>query len=396
MLYNEEKISRGEAKLILASGFATDIEQLSFKQKLKRFEYRTELRPSVKLNSLHISLNFDVSETLKDEKMQDIAARYMELLGCGDQPFLVYRHQDTAHPHMHITSVLIRADGTPIHVYQRIQRQWKKMLDTIEWEFGLLTQVAKKNNLAIHQPTAEAARIKYGEISTMRAISQVLEHVIRNYHFSSFSEFNAVLRQYQVEAYRGHKNSPMYQHEGLLYYVLDNHGKRIGKPIRASAFYHKPTLKNIKKKFKSKPLQKVPLRQSLKNRLDDVLLLYDQISKETLHKALAQKGIFVHLPVNKQHNPPRVFYVDSRYKTVFKGSDLGAAYTVQALYQQIGKADVPKDYFIDVTLDKDLKILLKPEAIKYKILDPKSNLLIATRPLTHPAYLPTRQQVSRG
>ena len=53
--YNENKMLEGKAELILASGFAGDIDRMNFSQKLHRFENLLMLNPKVKTNTLHIS-----------------------------------------------------------------------------------------------------------------------------------------------------------------------------------------------------------------------------------------------------------------------------------------------------------------------------------------------------
>jgi len=73
LLYNEQKVAGGEAVLILSSGFAGDIDKLNFNQKLQRFQHLTELKPNVKTNAIHISLNFHSSEKLDNLKLQQIA-----------------------------------------------------------------------------------------------------------------------------------------------------------------------------------------------------------------------------------------------------------------------------------------------------------------------------------
>ena len=84
--YNENKVLEGKAELILASGFAGDIERMNFNQKLQRFENLLMLKPNVKTNTLHISLNFDSAEKITDETLQKIAVTYREKIGFGDQP----------------------------------------------------------------------------------------------------------------------------------------------------------------------------------------------------------------------------------------------------------------------------------------------------------------------
>ena len=61
--YNENKIKADVAKLILASGFAKDADDLSFSDKIRTFQKLTELNERTKVNSVHISLNFDPSES---------------------------------------------------------------------------------------------------------------------------------------------------------------------------------------------------------------------------------------------------------------------------------------------------------------------------------------------
>ena len=114
--YNEEKVAEGEANIIMASGFATDISRLNFHQKLYRFEVLNQLRPSVKSNAAHITLNFHEDDKLEHAKLQQIIAEYMEKIGFGEQPYIAYQHLDTNHPHVHIVTNRINRDGEAINV----------------------------------------------------------------------------------------------------------------------------------------------------------------------------------------------------------------------------------------------------------------------------------------
>lgn len=109
--YNEQKVRQGSAELILAAHFSRDIAEMGFSEKLARFEKLTQLNEKSKTNTLHLSLNFSPDDVLDTETMQRIAADYMERIGFGKQPFLVYQHNDTAHPHIHIVTTTIKQDG---------------------------------------------------------------------------------------------------------------------------------------------------------------------------------------------------------------------------------------------------------------------------------------------
>ncbi|MCW3108178.1 MAG: relaxase, partial [Segetibacter sp.] len=117
LLYNEHKVEAQKAELIMASRFGGDIEQLNFKNKLTRFENLTMLNSRVKTNALHIMLNFDTSEKISTEKLQQITAAYMEKIGFGDQPYLVYKHNDASHDHVHIVTTNMQAEGKRIDVH---------------------------------------------------------------------------------------------------------------------------------------------------------------------------------------------------------------------------------------------------------------------------------------
>ncbi|MGJ1318747.1 relaxase/mobilization nuclease domain-containing protein [Sphingobacterium spiritivorum] len=344
--YNEQKVTEGDARIIMASGFATELDNLDFNGKLRRFQHLTELRPSVATNALHISLNFDVSEKLEDGKMQRIANRYMELLGFGNQPFLVYRHEDVSHQHVHIATVSIQADGTSINLHNIGRERSEKARQTVEKEFGLL--VAKSKKKKTHPPIKpiDVEKVVYGQIPTKRAVSNVVSTVLENYRFTSLPEYNAVLRQFNVVADRGAEDTEMYRKNGLIYSLLDENGNKVGVPLKASSFYYKPTLANIEKKYEKNKNQRERFKKDIKNRLDDILLRYENVTKDTLIQELAKSGIFLLFRENQQGIIYGATYVDNVNHTVFNGSALGKSYSASAISKRLGNSDIPKNHFI--------------------------------------------------
>ena len=83
----------------------------------------------------HATLNFNPSDNLSNEKMIAIADRYMEGLKMEQQPYLVYRHDDAEHPHVHIVSSLIRADGSRINTHLMAVNLSEPVRKEIEKEF---------------------------------------------------------------------------------------------------------------------------------------------------------------------------------------------------------------------------------------------------------------------
>lgn len=51
---------------------------------------------------LHISLNPDPKDCVSEEQFIRLAEEYMRRMGFGDQPYIVYRHNDIGREHIHV------------------------------------------------------------------------------------------------------------------------------------------------------------------------------------------------------------------------------------------------------------------------------------------------------
>jgi hypothetical protein len=336
--YNEHKVREKEAEILLAQNFLKEAAQLSFSDKTRYFERFTSLNERAVTNVLHASLNFDSSEQLPNEQMIDIAKTYMDRIGFGQQPYLVYRHHDAGHPHIHIISTNIQRDGSRISMHNIGRNQSEKARKEIEVEFGLVKAEEKKLDDKIKLIPVSAQKVAYGRSSTKRAISNVLGLVINQYKYSSLPELNAILKLYNVQADRGEKDSMMYEKGGLAYRVLDDNGKPISPPLKASSFYMKPTLKNLEQRFVENEKLKQPFAKRVKSTIDFVLLKKSSGGMEQLVNALAKENISVVLRQNNEGVIYGITYVDHKAKCVFNGSEIGKTYSAKAILERVAVA----------------------------------------------------------
>jgi len=337
--YNENKVNAGDAKLILASGFAGEIERMNFKQKFARFENLNLLKPSVKTNALHITLNFDASEKLDNLKVQQIAMAYMEKIGFGEQPYLVYRHNDVAHQHIHIATTSITREGKAIDLNYIGLDKSEPARKEIEREFNLVRAESKQFKMQPGIKPADAEKALYGHLPTKRALSNVISAVMSQYSYTSLAEFNAVLRQFNVVADRGKEDTTMFQKKGLIYFLLDKQGNKVGVPIKASAFYSKPTLPNLEKRFERNMEKRKVHREPLQAVINKVFRQYSSITKNTFINELQKQNINVLFRTNDKGFTYGITYIDHHNKVVFNGSDLGKAYSAKAITERLGKVD---------------------------------------------------------
>ena len=143
--YNENKVKEGVANCIGAGNYPVDHDKMNLSMKLNRFLKQLELNENAKRNSVHISLNFHATEShFSTEKLLAIAETYMDRIGFGNQPYLVYQHHDAGHPHIHLVTTNIEADGKRIDLHHLAIRKSESARKAIEKEFGLVRAEAQK------------------------------------------------------------------------------------------------------------------------------------------------------------------------------------------------------------------------------------------------------------
>jgi hypothetical protein len=325
--YNEHKVGLGKAELILAQGYLKDPLDLTFNDKLERLTDLAKRNQLTLVNTLHVSLNFAVGENLDKDILQQIADDYMEGLGFGKQPYLVYQHHDAGHPHLHLVTTNIQPDGKRISFHLLANRASESARKQVELTYDLVKaeDQGKQQNVII-KPLEQ---VDYGKSELKRSITNVVTEVVRAYKFTSIPELNAVLNQYNITADRGSKDSRMYEKNGLVYWVLDGKGNKLGVPIKASSIYGKPTMKALEDKFRLNEMLRKPLKDQLKTTIDKALS--KPMSQTAFQKQLKNDGIQVIFRQNDEGRLYGITFVDHKSKAVFNGSDLGKTYSAASL-----------------------------------------------------------------
>jgi hypothetical protein len=332
--YNEKKVEKGAAECLHAANYLSEAKNMNFYQKLNGFEMLNNLNGRATTKTIHISLNFDPSEKLSNDKLIEVANVYMEKIGFGQQPFLVYKHEDAGHPHIHIVSTTIKADGSRINTHNIGRNQSEKARKEIEQQYDLVKAERQQQLMKPGIKPVDAQKALYGKSETKRSISNVVGAVFSQYKFTSLPEFNAALKQFNVIADRGKEEGRIYKNRGLVYRILDADGNKVGVPIKASSIGCKPILDNLEKKFTANEVAKETLKQRTKNAIDDCLQTSPG-SMKNLVAALNQKNIYTVLRKNAEGRLYGITFVDNQNKVVFNGSDLGKGYSAAALQSKL-------------------------------------------------------------
>lgn len=332
--YNEKKVEKGAAECLHAANYLSEAKNMNFYQKLNGFEMLNNLNSRATTKTIHISLNFDPSEKLSNDKLIEVANVYMEKIGFGQQPFLVYKHEDAGHPHIHIVSTTIKEDGSRINTHNIGRNQSEKARKEIEHQYGLIKAERQQQLMKPGIKPVDAQKAVYGKSETKRSISNVVGAVFSQYKFTSLPEFSAALKQFNVIADRGKEEGRIYKNRGLVYRILDSNGNKVGVPIKASSIGCKPILDNLEKKFIANEVAKEPLKQRTKNTIDECLQSSPG-SIKNLVATLDKKNIYTVLRQNAEGRLYGITFVDNQNKVVFNGSDLGKGYSAAALQSKL-------------------------------------------------------------
>ena len=106
--YNERKVAEGKAEAVFSSKIADP------KKPMETFsEYERGSRRCEKM-SFHASINPAKADNMTQDKVIAFTKELMERLGYGDQPYIIYRHDDIGRIHYHLVSVRVDKDGRKI------------------------------------------------------------------------------------------------------------------------------------------------------------------------------------------------------------------------------------------------------------------------------------------
>lgn len=139
--YNLEKVEKGVAE-ILDYSFVSAHE----KSIMKEVQLVRALRPNLRKFFYHTSINFPPNESLSNEKMKSIGNDYLRLNGFDQHQFIMFRHLDADHPHLHILVNRIGYDGKVLSDSNDFARS-EKVLRQLEGKYNL-TKVKSSSQAA--------------------------------------------------------------------------------------------------------------------------------------------------------------------------------------------------------------------------------------------------------
>ena len=328
LAYNGEKINKEEGKLLATNKIFDDCSgKTSITNALRDFQRYISPHIRTEKPVVHISLNPHPDDVLTDMDMENIAREYLERMGYGNQPYMVYKHEDIDRHHMHIVTVRVDDNGKCISDKNNYYRS-KQITRELEKKYGL--HGAERRNRRLDTPLskvdASAGDVKKQVAGTVKALNG-------QYRFQTMGEYRALLSLYNmtVEEARGDVRGREYH--GLVYSVTDDKGNKVGNPFKSSLFGKSAGYEAVQRKF-------IRSKSEIKDRkLADMTkrtvlsVLQGTYDKDKFVSQLKEKGIDTVLRYTDEGRIYGATFIDHRTGCVLNGSRMGKELSANALQE---------------------------------------------------------------
>jgi hypothetical protein len=320
--YNQIKVDDDHAQVIFANKMIEPEDgNFDIHTCLQSFEPYLLANKRTEKPVLHISLNPDPKDNLSDEQLSEIAQIHMQKMGYGEQPFIVYKHEDIERKHIHIVSLRVDENGKKIdHNFER--RRSMDICRELEHKYGLVPadQKQRQEGLPLKPVQVEKGDVKH-------QIANVIRQAAKDYHFLSLKEYKALLTLYNigVEEVKGEIKGKEYK--GLVYSALDDKGKKVGTPFKSSLFEKSVGIDALEKRMEKSA--EIIKNRGLKERSKKIIstALRSTNNRADFEGALKKQGISVLFRENEQGRIYGATFIDHEQKCVFNGSRLGKEFS---------------------------------------------------------------------
>ena len=328
LAYNGEKINGAKGRLLTTNRIYNDGSgTVDIHRAMEDFLSFMPAQSRVEKPVVHISLNPHPEDVLTDTELQDIAREYLEKMGYGNRPYLVFKHEDINRHHLHIVTVRVDENGRSIDTRNNFYRS-KQITRELEQKYGLHDAERRNRRLdtPLHKVDASAGDVKKQVGNTVKALNA-------QYCFQTMGEYRALLSLYNVTVEEAHGNVRGREYHGLVYSATDDAGNKVGNPFKSSLFGKTVGYEAVERKF-ARSKQEIKDRKLAEMTKRTVLsVLENTHDKEKFVSRLKEKGIDTVLRHTEGGRIYGVTFIDHRTGCVLNGSRMGKELSANALQE---------------------------------------------------------------
>ena len=352
--YNFKKVEKGEANILLAAELYQSKEgRYTMEDVLADMEALIPKNCRTKKTVFHCSLNPHPDEKLSDERLTQIAKEYMEALGYGNQPYIVFKHNDIAREHIHIVSLRIDGEGKKINDKFE-KRRSKQITDALERKYSLIP-----SSKVTEREMKEVSKIDTTKGNIKEQVAETLLSVLKHYEFCSLGELNAILSIYNLAVeevkteFRGKK------YNGLVYVPTDDKGGKVSTPINASDIGRGVGYTAVQNRMQKSKQSIKALISAAREKVLHVMRTSPQ-TEEALQQRLEEQGLRMVVRKNENGRIYGITFIDDKEGIALNGSRLGKGYAANVFNGYF--SNPANNPFLDETLYGNPSVCLEQSA----------------------------------
>ena len=308
LAYNGEKINKEQGRLLATNRIFNDGSgTVDIAKAMEGFLAFMPATVRTEKPVLHISINPHPDDVLTDTDLQEIAREYLDRLGYGNQPYMVYKHEDIDRHHLHIVTINVDESGRRLNqdfLFRRSER--------------------------IERPLCKVD-VAAGDIK--KQVGNIVKAVNRQFRFQSLGEYRALLSLYNVtvEETRGIVRGREYH--GLVFSATDDAGNKTGNPFKSSLFGKSAGYDALQNKF-ARSKKEIKDRKLADMTKRTVLAALEATHHQDRFIALLrEKGIDTVLRHTEGGRIYGATFIDHRTGCVLNGSRMGRELSANALQE---------------------------------------------------------------
>ena len=340
--YNFKKVEKGEASILLAAELYQNKEgRYTMEEVFADMEALIPKKCRTKKTVFHCSLNPHPDEKLSDETLTQIAKEYMETLGYGKQPYIVFKHNDITREHIHIVSLRIDGEGKKINDKFE-KRRSKQITDALERKYNLIP-----SSKVTDREMKEVSKIDTTKGNIKEQVAEMLLSVLKHYEFCSLGELNAILSIYNLAVeevkteFRGKK------YDGLVYVPTDDKGDKVSTPIHASDIGRGVGYTAVQNRMQKSKQAIKPSIPAIRNKVLQTMRTSPK-TEEELQQRLEEQRLRVTIRKNESGRIYGITFIDDEQGIALNGSRLGKGYAANVFNAYL--SNPTHNPFLDETL----------------------------------------------
>lgn len=289
--------------------------------------------------SLHISLNPDPGDKVDDSRYIAMAQEYMNEMGYGQQPYIVFKHTDIERTHIHIVSTNVDRLGKKIPDTFEHRRSMQACRE-LERKYGLTVAPGAEKN-STQETLFKPVDYSNGDIKSQ--IAAVVRYLPKYYSYQSLGAYNALLSLFNITAQEVTGEHLAKSRQGMVYFALDASGQKASNPFKASLFGKNAGYTALQAHYEKSREQFIngSSKSILKNTIE--LAMHTVQGEGDFKAQLSEHGINT---VVRRNNEGRIYgitFIDHASWSVWNGSQLGKGLSANVFNQWWNEGIKPKD-----------------------------------------------------